>query len=140
MKIVLDTNVLVSALVAHGVCSELLEHCVLRHHIVLSEPILLEFKDVLVRKFGFTPGEASAATHLLRSRVSVVRPASLPRPVCRGQDDDVILATAKAAACTAILTGDKDLTALKVFEGIRILSPSDFWRFEREIGEQATGQ
>lgn len=35
MKIVLDTNVLIAALIARGVCHELLEHCVLRHTLLI---------------------------------------------------------------------------------------------------------
>lgn len=37
MKLVLDTNVLIAALIARGICADLLEHCVLSHTIVVSE-------------------------------------------------------------------------------------------------------
>lgn len=49
MKVLLDTNVLVAALVARGVCADL-EHCVRTHTVVSSCPLLDELSDVLVRK------------------------------------------------------------------------------------------
>ena len=45
MKIVLDTNVLISAFITHGHCAELLEHCVYAHELMVSEFILAEFED-----------------------------------------------------------------------------------------------
>jgi uncharacterized protein len=52
VRLLLDTNVLVAAFVARGVCAGLLEHCV-RHHIVISSrPLLDELGDVLTRKFS----------------------------------------------------------------------------------------
>ena len=51
MKVLLDANGLVAALVARGGCSDLLEHCV-RHHVVMSSrPLLDELRDVLTRTF-----------------------------------------------------------------------------------------
>ncbi|MEI6632322.1 MAG: putative toxin-antitoxin system toxin component, PIN family [Chlamydiota bacterium] len=136
MKIVLDTNVLITAFITRGSCNELLEYCAVHHAIVLSKGILDEFRDVLVRTFGFTREEARAAVRVLRSRARIVTPLPLPQPVCRDPDDDLILATAVAGRCAAIITGDKDLTDLNEYEGIRILNPPDFWRLEKEIAGQ----
>ena len=132
MRVVLDTNVLVAAFVAHGNCNELLEHCILHHEVVLSEPILDELEDVLARKFGFARTDARVAVNLLKTRTRLVTPVPLPAPVCRDADDDIILATARTADCLAIVTGDKDLTTLGHFGSIRILAPSDFWRFDSQ--------
>jgi putative PIN family toxin of toxin-antitoxin system len=133
MKLVLDTNVLVAAFIAHGNCSELLEHCAVHHEIILSRGILDELQDVLNRKFKFSRDEAHAVVRLLRTRVTLIIPIPLLSPVCRDTDDDEILSTAKTAGCSVIVTGDKDLTVLKQFGEIKIVTPSDFWRFESEI-------
>jgi predicted nucleic acid-binding protein len=50
--------------------------------------------------------------------------------VCRDPDDDVVLGTAVAGRCDAIVTGDKDLLGLVRFREIAVVSPRDFWRFE----------
>jgi uncharacterized protein len=52
VKLLVDTNVLVAALVARGTCSDLLEHGVCLH-VVVSSPLLLnELRHVLERKFS----------------------------------------------------------------------------------------
>jgi putative PIN family toxin of toxin-antitoxin system len=132
MRILLDTNVLVAAFIAHGTCNELLEHCAVHHEIIASRAILDEFRDVLVRKFAFTLSEARTATRLLQSRMQIVKPSRLPEVVSRDPDDDVILATALAGNAEIIVTGDKDLTSLRSYQEIRIMEPADFWRFEQE--------
>jgi len=132
MRLVLNTNVLIAAFIAHGNCSELFEHCIVHHEVVLSVGILDELQDVLVRKFKFTKTEALAVKQLILTRVTLVSPTPLASPVCRDTDDDEILATAKIAGCSAIVTGDKDLTVLGNYDRIRILTPADFWKFEND--------
>ncbi len=94
MKIVLDTNVLIAALIARGVCHELLEHCILRHSLLTSDFILNETREKLVEKFGYTKDLADEAVSLLRLRMELVAPAKLELQVCRDPDDDNILAAA----------------------------------------------
>jgi putative PIN family toxin of toxin-antitoxin system len=130
VRLVLDTNVLIAAFVARGVCHELLEHCERRHHLVTSEQILREFESKLLTKFKVPAPRAAAATALLRSRLEVVEPAALAEPVCRDPDDDWVLATAATGGCVCIVTGDRDLLDLESYHGIPILAPGAFWAFE----------
>jgi|SRR5215213_2168149 len=130
MRIVLDTNVLIAAFIARGVCHQLLEHCVSHHDLVISEFIINEVREKLVGKFKYTTEVANEAMGLLRSRMEFVTPAPLDKPVCRDVDDDNILAAAVAGNCECIITGDKDLLVLKQFQGINILSPIDFQGYE----------
>lgn len=132
MKILLDTNVLIAAFIAHGTCNELLEHCVVHHRVYASPFILKEFRDKLVRKFRFTAQEAERAAALLKSRFQIVMPSGPLRRICRDPDDDPIIAAAVAAECAVLVTGDKDLRSLKEIDGIRIISPSDFWAMDAE--------
>ncbi|HYU52855.1 MAG TPA: putative toxin-antitoxin system toxin component, PIN family [Gemmatimonadaceae bacterium] len=130
MKLLLDTNVLVAALIARGTCSDLLEHCV-RHHVVISSrPLLDELRDVLTRKFRQRAADVRATVRLFEETFTLVTPAPLEAPVCRDIDDDVVLATARAGECAAIVTGDQDLLVLDPFQGIRVLAPSAFWKWE----------
>ncbi len=135
MKIVLDTNVLIAAFISHGACHELLEHCAIRHEIILSPFIYGEFKEKLNSKFGFTKKDADAAIRLLKTRCISVRPNNLAEPVCKDKDDDNIIATAISGECDCIITGDKDLLILEIAENIRILSPGDFWEYEAGFSE-----
>jgi putative PIN family toxin of toxin-antitoxin system len=126
VKIVLDTNVIIAALIARGVCHELLEHCVLRHTLLTSAFILNETREKLTEKFGYPVEFADEAVALLRSRMKMVTPAALQKQVCRDPDDDSVLALALSGECDCIITGDKDLLLLKVYEGIEIVRPRDF--------------
>ncbi len=131
MRIVLDTNVLIAAFIARGVCHELLEYCARRHTLVTSDFVLDEFTRKLVEKFKCTPEVTDEATTLLRSRMEVVTAARLDTPICRDEDDDNILAIAVTGNCDLIITGDKDLLVLKQFGKVEIISPSDFQTYER---------
>ncbi|PYS61284.1 MAG: hypothetical protein DMF74_16635 [Acidobacteria bacterium] len=61
MKIVLDTNVLIAALIARGFSHQLLEHCALRHTLFTSDFILDETKEKLIEKFGYSQELAGEA-------------------------------------------------------------------------------
>ena len=126
----IDTNILIAAFISHGVCNELLEHCVLNHDVVLSKFILDELKDKLIDKFKFTTREANAAVSLLKSRCSLVDTQTLPVPISRDPDDDNIIATALSGTCRCIISGDKDLLDLKKAGDVLIVSPSQFWQIE----------
>ncbi len=132
MKVLLDTNVLIAAFITKGVCSELLEHCLRRHEVILSEFILDEFSKNLVKKFKYSGEEADSAIRLLKLRVSLFKPAPLSQPACRDEDDDMVIATAITGGAVCIVTGDKDLLVLKEYQGIAILKPADFSAFEAD--------
>jgi len=136
VKLLLDTNVLVAALVARGTCSDLLEHCV-RHHVVISSrPLLDELRDVLTRKFRQRTVDVRATLRLFEETFTLVATDALDAPTCRDRDDDIVLATARTGKCAAIVTGDQDLLILDPFQGIRVLAPSGFWKWESANDEQ----
>ena len=130
MRLVLDANVLIAAFVARGVCAELLEYCVREHEPVTCAAILDEVRRNLVSSIKVTASQADQTVKLLRTRLPVVEPVNLGAPVCRDPDDDVVLGTAIAGRCEAVVTGDKDLLDLGSYRDIPILSPRGFWSFE----------
>jgi putative PIN family toxin of toxin-antitoxin system len=136
MRVVLDANVLIAAFVARGGCAELLEHCVREHELVTSAAILEEVRWNLVGKIKAAASQADQTVRLLRTRFEVVEPVALGARVCRDADDDVVLGTAIAGRCDAIVTGDRDLLELASYRDVAIVSPGGFWGFEsrRERG------
>jgi putative PIN family toxin of toxin-antitoxin system len=132
MRLVLDANVLIAAFVARGMCAELLDNCVREHEPVTSKAVLEEVRRNLVDKVKVTAVQADQTARLLRSRFEVVEPAALEHPVCRDSDDDVVLGTAIAGRCDAIVTGDRDLLDLVTHREIAIVSPRRFWSFESQ--------
>ena len=125
MKLVLDTNVLVAALVADGLCRDLVRRRVRDQELCTSEPLLEELAVTLRRKFGVRGADIPLLEEY-RRRALLVEPAALPATVSRDPDDDMVLATAIAAKADVIVSGDDDLLCLKSHQGIRILSPRQF--------------
>ena len=131
MRAVLDTNVLIAALLWRGPPHALLEHVRAGAVSLVSSPVLLaELADVIGRaKFDaiLTRTNTSREHSLteLRQLAEVIEPVPLPQPVCRDSDDDQVLALAIAAKVDLIVTGDDDLLSLGSFEGIPIIAPAE---------------
>jgi putative PIN family toxin of toxin-antitoxin system len=125
VTVVLDTNVIVAALVAKGLCHEVVVLALGACTVVTSTPLLDELEGTLRAKFTLGPA-ANAFLEQLRVRVRLVEPVTLPSPVSRDADDDVVLATAVAAGAVVVVTGDQDLLIIGRYSGIDIVSPREF--------------
>ena len=132
MKILFDANILIAALISHGACKDLFDHCLGEHEIFTSQLILQEVRQHLINKFGFTEKETRQAINFLKINAAIIPHSPLPSSVCRDPDDDNILAAASAGDVNCLITGDKDLLVLKNFQKIPILKPAAFWKFEKE--------
>ena len=129
MRIVLDTNVALSALLWRGKPYRLLEAIRQRNDIRLfSSPVLLvELADVLSRP---SPAKqlaviGTSAREVLADYleiVEVVEPEDVPRVVPSDVDDDHVIAAAVTAHATFIVSGDADLLTLGSHQGIHVLS------------------
>jgi uncharacterized protein len=126
VRVVLDTNVLLSALHFGGRPRRLLDD-VLRgdHTLVIGAAILGELEAVLVETCGWASDRAAAVRAELEAIAEVVTPVEVPR-VCRDPDDDQILAIAVIGTVDALVTGDADLLALGAHGGVNISSIADF--------------
>ena len=130
MRIALDTNIFVSALITKGTPPDQLYQAWLRNDIdlVTSVEQIDEISDVLARpKFRglVDPDEAARMIVAIHLRAIVVAGMDVSR---RSPDpkDDIILATAVAGQVDLLVTGDKrDLLALQTVEGIPICTPRD---------------
>jgi putative PIN family toxin of toxin-antitoxin system len=125
VKVVLDANVLLAAYGFGGTCYDVLELCLARHEIVLSDHILSEFREHLHGKFGADEQWAQQLSDRLRSTVTVVVPAVEPN-ACSDPDGLPVLGTLVAASGDCLVTGDRDLLDLGAFSGRPILSPREF--------------
>jgi putative PIN family toxin of toxin-antitoxin system len=134
VKLVLDTNVLIAAFISRGHSHEVVEHVAKHHELFTSEYILEEFREKLRGKFRVPAALVADAVELQRSRMEVVELATVAGIVSRDPDDDAIVATAVAAGADCLVTGDQVLLELNGHEGIAIVSPRDFWEFEKRRG------
>jgi putative PIN family toxin of toxin-antitoxin system len=131
MKVVFDTNVLVSAFVTEGICAKLVGRARRRQFQLITCPFILkEFEGVLSNKISATKTETRQALRILSEAISaLVQPEQPVSGICRDPDDDPILSCAIAASADYLVTGDDDLLALREFRGIRIVTPRDFELF-----------
>ena len=125
MRVVVDTNVLVSAILFGGVPGRLLKHAATeRVTVVTSAWILDEFERTLLVKFGWPAATAAAA----RATIGEISETAYPRVITvisRDPDDDNVIATAMEGAATVIVSGDNDLLELGAFAGIEIVRPRE---------------
>ncbi len=127
MRIVADTNTVVSALLWRGSPHRLVA-AIGDHPIAFytSRALLDEFADVLTRRklaaavqaTGKTPAQLLAQ---YQGFAQLVRPR-LVRGVTRDPDDDHVIAAAISARADLIVSGDRDLTELKSHRDIKIVS------------------
>jgi len=126
--IVLDTNVLISAIIFGRAPRTILEMVIAgKVRCVLSFAILDELRDVLQRpKFGFTPEQAITVVEELRGLCEILNPARRIRTIKADPDDNRILECAVEAQADTVVSGDAHLLKLKRFRGISIMTPADF--------------
>lgn len=67
MRVLLDTNVLIAAFITHGTCSDLFEHCIRQHEIVISKFILDELENHLRKKFKFPEADVRETLDILNT-------------------------------------------------------------------------
>lgn len=134
MRLVLDTNVLVSAFLWQGVPGRLIELATEQEiQLVTSRVLLDELADVLPRKklakkvaaTGLTAAQIFLNYQRLAQRVTARK---LSQAVSRDADDDHVLACAIAAQADLIVSGDEDLLSLKIHQNIPIVTPAEALR------------
>lgn len=129
MKVVLDTNVIVAAFAARGLCAEILEVCLENHSIVINEHIVSEVEKNLVKKIRLPKKIACSIADYLRDVPEIVKPEPIDIPACRDKNDVAIIGTALQENAEIIITGDDDLLILKTYQMVKIMTPRGFWDF-----------
>ena len=133
MRIVLDTNVVLSALLWRGTPHHLLAAIAQRSSIQLysSTVLLEELADVLTRpsatkRLDLIGKTARAVLADYVEAIELVAPASVPRVVAGDVDDDQVIAVAIAARADLIVSGDrKHLLPLGSHQGIDIIDAAE---------------
>jgi len=127
VRVLLDTNVLVSAFTARGLCADLFQALLSDHTPITSETILAELEIVLRDKFRHPPAAAAERAEFLRQFCELA-PATRSRSI-RGIDaaDRMVIAESIGASADALVTGDQAMLALVSVEGLPLLSPRQLW-------------
>lgn len=123
----MDTNVIVAAFAARGLCAEVFEVCLTDHCIIISEHILSEIKEKLINKICLPQSIVQDIINYLREQAEIFTPEKINESICRDKDDANIIGTALSGNAGFIITGDDDLLILKKYKDIEIVTPREFW-------------
>lgn len=126
IKVVLDTNILVSALVFGGIPQDLVDLVITKQIAgITSLPLLIELIEILTKKFKFAPEKIYQIETKLKKNFEFVRP-NKALDVVRDKDDNRVLEAAVKGVCDFIITGDQDLLNLGKYRKIKIVTPTQF--------------
>lgn len=128
LRVVLDTNVYISAFHApEGVTARVVEHAADRRYtLILSPAIVQEFAHASRTYFHIEEDKIQRSIRFLAKIAKIVIPKTVPAVVKVDPSDNHILACALAGQADLIVSGDKHLRRLKIYQDISIIRPTDF--------------
>ena len=127
MKIVIDTNVVASAIFFGGKPRKLIE-CLFnnRAEAYVTREIISEYSDTvnyLINKYPKKPLNLPLA--FITSCMNIIETKSDVN-VCRDPDDNKFIECAMDAKCVYVVSGDKDLLDIKAYKGVEIITVAEF--------------
>lgn len=131
MRVALDTNVLVSALIVKAGKPAQIMHHTSAFTLLLTDEILTETAEVLGRKhirqrYPVTDADVNAYLRSLRAVGTVIKVEVQVDVITRDPEDNRVLALAQADGADYIVSGDPHLTEPEIYAGIPILTPAQF--------------
>lgn len=127
LRIVLDTNVIISALVFGGNPELVLDMCISGAvDMVVCQELHSELRRKVTSKFPLYSAHLELLENRLQRDGLMVQLGWQTMQVCRDLDDDIFIEMAVAGGCSYIVSGDKDLLVLNEYQGIKIIKPAEF--------------
>ena len=131
MRVVADTNIVVSGLMWRGNPRRILDAARAGDiKLFTTATLLAELEDVLGReKFAGRLSSAGVTPHDLvlgyAALATVIEPAEIVPVILADPDDDAVIACAAAARCQVIVSGDSHLLNLKQYQDIRVFTAAE---------------
>lgn len=126
LSVLLDTNVIVSALVFGGKPFQILSLALERKiHVVTSAVLLAELADVINKKFPLAREDLRLFEKQAKKTFKFVDPKE-SIDILEDDPDNRVLEAALEGKCNLIITGDNELLELTKFKDIKIITPGDF--------------
>lgn len=127
MRIFLDTNVLVSAFAARGLCAEVLELVLLDHDLVTGRNVLREFEKALREKVKLSAARSTEVVDFVSSEAIQIVDKAEPAQLDIDTADALVVGEALAGQAEFFVTGDAALLQVATAGTLKILSPRQFW-------------
>ena len=127
MRVILDTNVILSAIFFGGVPARILNaYRDEKITLVLSPEILEEYRETAARLAQKFDVEYDALLEWIAIHSEMVQAPQLSSPVCADPDDDKFIACALASGAKIICSGDRHLLDVNGYRGLEMIKPRAF--------------
>lgn len=135
MKVVLDTNVIIASFASRGLCHSVFELCLDRFEIIISSYLIDEVQTNLSKKLKLPLELIRDIIDFLSENATLIGVDEAPPDVCKDPEDARLLALAQKSGAPYLITGDKNLLAIKKYASSKILSPRQFWETVKKQNE-----
>lgn len=128
LRVVLDTNIFISSIFwRHGNPHKIVESALeKKFQVYTSVEILEELQDVLIRDFEESVEQSNNLIMLIANYAQLVTSAQKVSLITEDPDDNKILECALTSHAHFIVTGDRHLLKLQLFQKTHIVTPADF--------------
>lgn len=128
MKVVLDTNILISSFVFGGKPRIIFELIAVNKTIsgITSVALLSELLGILKNKFDYSRKELAKIQEIISENFTIVNPQKIPTTIKNDPFDNRVLAIADLKPVDYILSGDNHLLKLRHYKNIPIITPHKF--------------
>jgi len=127
MRVLLDTNVIVSAVTTRGLCADVFRAVLSDHELVTCPKVLQEVGRILHAKFSVPDSIISEYLELIRQDAILAEGKETPDVQLKDVDDLEIIAAAITGKADFLVTGDRELQGIRRVRKLRIVSPRAFW-------------
>ena len=125
LKLVIDTNILISAaLSSQGAPARLVRYALAQHRLVFSQPTFDELRSRIYRPKFDRYISLESRERLLHDFNACAHWVDIGEPAvyCRDRDDDKFIETALVAQAPYLVSGDSDLLQVAGFDALKIIS------------------
>jgi putative PIN family toxin of toxin-antitoxin system len=127
VRVYFDTNVVLAAFAARGLCADLFAHGLLEHELLVGEVVIRELRSKLRIKLKLSKNAIDEIEALLRDQTVVKTPTDHLSLGVSDPDDEWIVAEALAGDADALVTGDGALHKLGKRAPLQIVTPRGLW-------------
>lgn len=127
MKVILDTNVIVSAVATRGLCADVFRAVLADHELVTCPKVLQEVRRILRSKFSVPDGLITEYLELIREEAILADTKEILEIQINDVDDIEIIGTVLSGKADILVTGDREVQDIKRIKKLRIVSPRAFW-------------
>ncbi len=127
MRVLLDSNVIVSAVATRGLSADIFRAVLADHELVTSSKVLQEVERILHSKFSVPDNLISEYLELIRQDAIFAEAEEVPAVKLKDADDMEIIGAATSGKADVMVTGDREVLEIKRLRRLRIISPRAFW-------------